>query len=52
MLLTLALVLLVIWGIGSLAFHAVSGMIHVLLALAVIFAVVHFVRGRDRGARV
>jgi hypothetical protein len=52
MLMTLALVLLLIWGIGSLAFHAVGGLIHILLVLAVVSMILHFVRGRGRRARI
>jgi hypothetical protein len=47
MFLGLAVVLLVLWLIGFLAFHAASGLIHLLIILAVISFVVHFVRGRS-----
>ena len=54
MFLILAVVLLVVWGVGSLAFHVMGGVIHILLALAVVSLIVHFARslGRGRGARV
>lgn len=53
MFLILAIVLLLVWGVGSLAFHAVGAMIHLLLAFALVSLVVHFVRGGGgRGARV
>jgi hypothetical protein len=52
MFLILAIVLLVVWGVGSLAFHAVGAVIHLLLAFALVSVVVHFVRGGGRGARV
>jgi hypothetical protein len=52
MFLILAIVLLLVWGVGSLAFHAVGAMIHLLLALALVSVVVHFVRGGGRGVRV
>jgi hypothetical protein len=53
MFLILAIVLVLVWGVGSLAFHAVGAMIHLLLAFALVSLVVHFVRGGgSRGARV
>jgi Family of unknown function (DUF5670) len=52
MFLILAIALLLVWGVGSLAFHAVGAMIHLLLALALVSVVVHFVRGGGRGARI
>jgi Family of unknown function (DUF5670) len=42
----LGVVLLVLWLLGFLAFHVTSGLIHLLLVLALIAIVVHFVRGR------
>ena len=45
MFLIFALVFVVIWGIGWVAFHAVGGLIHLLLIIAVISVVVHFTRG-------
>jgi hypothetical protein len=49
MLLAIAAVLLVLWLLGFLVLH-VGAFIHVLIVIAVIVAVVHFIRGR--GARV
>lgn len=46
MLLTLFAILLVLWLVGFLAFEVASGLIHLLLILAVIALVIHFVRGR------
>ena len=46
MLLTVAIILAVLWALGFLAFHVASGLIHILLILAVIALIVHFVRGR------
>ncbi len=40
-------VLLVLWLLGFLAFHIAGGLIHILLVLAVISLVVHFVSGRS-----
>lgn len=42
----IAAVLVVLWLLGFLAFHVASGLIHILLVLAVIMIVLHFVRGR------
>ena len=39
-------VLLVMWLLGFTAFHVAGGLIHILLLIAVIFLVMHFVRGR------
>jgi len=46
MLVIIAIVLLVIWGFGFLAFHIASGFIHILVALAALMFVLHFVTGR------
>jgi hypothetical protein len=47
MLAILAAVLVVLWLLGFLAFHVSSGLIHILLVLAVISTVVHLFRGRS-----
>ncbi|TXC69239.1 lmo0937 family membrane protein [Sphingorhabdus soli] len=49
MLLTIAIILAVLWALGFLAFHIASGLIHLLLIIAVIALVVHFVKGRRAG---
>ena len=49
MFLTLAIILAVIWLVLWLALHITSGLIHVLIALAVISFVVHLFRGRGGG---
>jgi Family of unknown function (DUF5670) len=46
MFMTLFVVLLVAWLLGWGAFHVAGGLIHLLLIVAVISLVVHFVRGR------
>ena len=46
MLLTIALVLFALWALGFLAFNVAGGIIHLVLAIAVIVAIVHFVRRR------
>jgi hypothetical protein len=46
MLLIIAIVLLVLWFLGFLAFHVTSAAIHILLGLAVIVFIWHLVAGR------
>ncbi|MBV9884494.1 MAG: lmo0937 family membrane protein [Sphingomonadaceae bacterium] len=46
MLLGLAALLVILWLLGFLAFHVASGLIHILLVVAVIVLILHFVRGR------
>jgi hypothetical protein len=46
MLLTLAFVLVVLWALGFLAFHVTSGLIHLLLVIAIIVIVYRIVTGR------
>lgn len=46
MLALIGLVLLVMWLLGFVAFHVSSGIIHILLVLAIISIIVHFLRGR------
>ncbi len=43
-LISLGIVLLVLWFLGFLAFHVASAAIHVLLAIAIIMFIWHFVR--------
>ena len=47
--LTIAAILVILWLLGFLAFHVASGLIHILLVIAVIAISVHFVRGRGTG---
>ena len=46
MFMALFAILLVLWLLGFTMFHVASGMIHLLLIVAVISLVLHFVRGR------
>lgn len=46
MLATIAVVLIVLWLLGFFAFHVTSGLIHVVLVVALIVFVLHFLRGR------
>jgi len=47
MLLVLVVVLVVVWLLGWGAFHVAGGLIHLLLLVAVVFLVLHFVRRRQ-----
>lgn len=47
MLMIICAVLLIAWLLGLTAFHVAGGFIHLLLILAVISLVMHFVRGRS-----
>ena len=40
-----ALVLIVLWLLGFLAFHVSTGLIHILLVIGLILLVSHFLRG-------
>jgi len=42
----IAAVLVVLWLLGFFAFHVSSALIHVLLIVAVVMVVLHFVQGR------
>jgi len=43
MLLAIAVVLVVLWALGFLAFHVTAGLFHILLVLAVVAVILHFV---------
>ena len=45
MLLTIAVILLVLWALG-LVTHIAGGVIHIILVIALVVVVLHFVRGR------
>jgi hypothetical protein len=47
MFLTLFVILLVLWLLGFFAFHVASGLIHILLIIAVISLLFHLFRGRS-----
>jgi len=46
MLITIAVVLLILWALGFIAFHVSSGLIHILLVIALIVIVVRLIQGR------
>jgi hypothetical protein len=43
---TLAVVLVILWALGFLAFHVGGGLIHLLLVIALIVVVIRLVTGR------
>ena len=47
MLATIGVILLVAWLLGLFAFHVAGGLIHILLVIAVVAIILHFVRGRS-----
>jgi len=46
MLYTVAVVLVVLWALGFLAFHVGGGLIHLLLVIAVIAVLLRIIQGR------
>ena len=46
MLYTIALVLLVLWLLGFFAFHVGSGLIHILLVIAIVMVIINVIQGR------
>lgn len=46
MLLIIAVVLVALWLLGFLAFHVTTAAIHIILLIALVLVVLHFVRGR------
>jgi hypothetical protein len=46
MLWTLAVILVILWALGFLAFHVGGGLIHLLLVLAVIVIIWNLIAGR------
>jgi Family of unknown function (DUF5670) len=48
MLLVLAIILLVAWLLGFLVFHVAGGLIHIIVVVAVILFILHFIRGGRR----
>jgi hypothetical protein len=47
MLFVIAMILLVLWALGFLAFHVGGGLIHLLLVIALIVIVVRLLQGRS-----
>ena len=48
MLLTLFVILLVLWALGMLTAFTAGGLLHILLVVALIAIIFHFVRGNRR----
>jgi len=48
MLWTIAIILLVLWGLGLVSSYTMGGFIHILLILAVIVVVLNLIQGRRR----
>ncbi|MFN2476392.1 MAG: lmo0937 family membrane protein [Chthoniobacterales bacterium] len=46
MLLIIAILLLLFW-VGGLAFHIAGGLIHILIVIAVVMFILHFIRGKS-----
>lgn len=46
MLWTLALILLILWGLGLITSYTAGGFIHILLAVALVVVVLRLVQGR------
>ena len=46
MLYTIAVILIIMWLLGFLAFPVIGGLIHILLVIAVVMILVNLVRGR------
>jgi hypothetical protein len=46
MLYTLAIVLVILWALGFLAFHVGGGIIHILLVIAIIAVLLRIIQGR------
>ena len=46
MLWTIAVVLLVLWGLGMVSSYTVGGLVHILLVAAVIVVVIRVIQGR------
>ncbi len=52
MFLTIALVLIVLWALGFFVFPVAGGLVHILLIIAVIAIIWHFLKGRGTAPRV
>ena len=48
MLLVIAILILLFW-VGGFAFHVAGGLIHILLVIALVMFVLHFIRGGKAG---
>jgi Family of unknown function (DUF5670) len=48
MLWTIFVILLILWGLGLMTSHTMGGLIHILLAIAIVVVLVQVTRGRRR----
>jgi len=46
MFVTIAVILFILWLLGFVVFHVTTGLIHIVLVLAIIAIIWHFVAGR------
>ena len=42
----IAIILVVLWALGFFAFHVTAAFVHILLIVALVLVVLHFLRGR------
>ena len=47
MLILIAIILLVLWALGFIAFHVLGGFIHILLVVAVILFLIRVIQGKN-----
>jgi hypothetical protein len=47
MLYTIAVILVILWALGFVAFHVGGGLIHLLLVIAIIVVIVRVIQGRS-----
>ena len=47
MIMTIAIILLVLWLLGVVGFHVVSGFIHILLVIAIILFLMRIIQGKN-----
>ena len=45
--LTIALVLIVLWALGFFVFPVAGGLVHILLLIAIVAIIWHFIKGRN-----
>jgi len=48
MLWTIFVIFLILWGLGLMTSHTMGGLIHILLAIAIVVVLVQVTRGRRR----
>ena len=52
MLWTIAIILLILWLLGMVSFHALGAYVHILLVLAIIAVLIRIVQGRNPSSPV